>query len=307
MKTQKTRINFDVDVQRKWKVIYSYPDSLRKKFEGLKEGLYIYIDEGPSTALFEKYHFNQRFWKSFYYQISKSQSLELSFRKAKGLQSYIGFEWCKYKIKSFYQKYRKIPPYSRIPLFHAIKYACSKGFFTEYFVSNWKELWNEALPGIKIRSLKELEGLERVKNILIGYYSTEGRIPPHTSFRLINHAIKRKIWVDHNIESWTDLLFYTFGKRMIPGYSNGLMGLNKAQEDLILFFEKNGFLPRYNDFTSIYGYICRGDWLKFDIYTWNDMMKRIFGRVNHSRYPNKKEDLQFVEEKLIKLKESDGD
>ena len=40
--------------------------------------------------------------------------------------------------------------------------------------------------------------------------------------------------------------------------------MNKAQAELILFFKKNGFIPRYKDFTNIYGYARRGDWAKFD-------------------------------------------
>ena len=98
IKRQKTRIIFNADVQRKWKVIYSYPDSLLVKFENLKEGLNVYVNEGFSKALLEKCHFNHRFWKSFHYQISKNQTLEVSFRKAKGIRGDIGLEWCKHKI-----------------------------------------------------------------------------------------------------------------------------------------------------------------------------------------------------------------
>lgn len=116
---------------------------------------------------------------------------------------------------------------------------------------------------------------------------------------MIRHAIKRKIWINHNIESWKDLLFYTFGQNKIPGYSKGLLGLNKAQDELILFFEENGYLPQYNDFKNIYGYIRRGDWLKFKISNWNDMMTRVFGRVNQPTSAVNKENFQIIGKKSI--------
>jgi hypothetical protein len=109
----KSKINYEFVNPKVWEIINTYPDSLKAKFETLREGLHSYVNDGYSTALFKKYHFNNHFWKSFFRRISYNQALELSFRKAGGLKSYIGFEWCKYKIKLFYRKYRKVPPYTR--------------------------------------------------------------------------------------------------------------------------------------------------------------------------------------------------
>ncbi len=305
MKRQKTRIIFDVEVQRKWKVIYSYPDSLLLKFESLKEGLNIYANEGFSKALFEKCHFNHRFWKSLYYQISKNQTLEVSFRKAKGIRGDIGLEWCKHKIKSYYVKYKTIPSYSRVLLFKAMKYACLKGVFSEYSILNWDDLLKSALPDVEIRSLKGLEGLKRAEKFLVDYYSKEGNIPTlsHTSFNLIASAIKKKYWIDYNIEYWKDLLFYIFGKSMIPGYSRGSMGFNKAREELSSFFEKNGCIPWYDDFACMQGVIRRGYWHKFDIKSWSDMLKCAFGIENQPSITERKEFLQVIQKKLTKYYE----
>lgn len=302
MKTKMICDSYDPKI---WKAIDSYPGSLKAKFEGIKEGLQNYINDGYSISLYEKYHFDRRFWKSFYKQVSNNQSLELSFRKARGFQSDIGFEWCKYKIKLYYHKTRKFPKYSRIPLFNAMKYACIKGVFIQYSISNWDDLLKAALPDVEIRSLKGLEGLKRAQNFLVDYYSREGRLPTltHTSFNLIASAIKKKYWSDFNIESWKDLLFYVFGKNTVPGYSKGTMGFNKALEEIKTYFEKNGRIPRTGDFTCMQGVIRRGYWEKFKIRSWNDILKHVFGIVNHPTFQEKKEFFQFIRKKLIKYYE----
>ena len=103
-----------------WNVIYSYPDSLMKKFEKIREGLNIYIKEGYSQDLYLKYLLNHKFWKAFYYQLSKNQTLEKSFRRGGGLQGEIGFEWCAYKIQSYYLRYEMIPIRRNKSIFQAM-------------------------------------------------------------------------------------------------------------------------------------------------------------------------------------------
>ena len=39
-----------------------------------------------------------------------------------------------------------------------------------------------------------------------------------------------------------------------------------------------------------------------EIYSWNDLMKYVFGRVNQPPYPNKKKDLQSIRKKLSRSK-----
>ena len=87
---------------------------------------------------------------------------------------------------------------------------------------------------------------------------------------------------------------------MIQGYSKGTIGFNKAREELNLFFEKNGRIPRSDNFDSMRGAIRRGYWRKFEIKSWSDMLKCVFGITNQPSITDKKEFLQFIRKKLIK-------
>ncbi len=70
-------------------------------------------------------------------------------------------------------------------------------------------------------------------------------------------------------------LFYANGWK-------GLIGLELAKTKLKLFHKENNRLPKKRDMDIISNANIRKYkyWRKFGIYTWNDLMKQTFGKVN---------------------------
>ena len=65
----------------------------------------------------------------------------------------------------------------------------------------------------------------------------------------------------------------------------GKEGLEKATQILKEFKKKFGKLPASNSkgIYTIYNNALDGVWSDFDIYSWNDLLKTVFGRINKER------------------------
>lgn len=66
------------------------------------------------------------------------------------------------------------------------------------------------------------------------------------------------------------------------GYQ-GEYGLKIAKEELLMFEEKFGRLPKANEFGGIKKAILRGKYRSFGITSWNDLLRETFGRINVER------------------------
>jgi hypothetical protein len=86
------------------------------------------------------------------------------------------------------------------------------------------------------------------------------------------------------------------------GYQ-GQYGLENAKSELITFKRKKGRLPKANEFGSIKKAILRGQFIEFNINSWNDLLRAIFGEINVEReiYFPDKEGLNRAIKELGKL------
>ena len=285
-----------------WNIIYTYPDSLRKKFEALREGIHIYIEEGYSNTLFAKCRLNHKFWKAFYYQLSKHQILEISYRKAKGLQGDIGLEWCIHKIKSYYLKHQ-IPPFQKNNSnFQAMRYVCGKGNFSKFNIHSWNDLLQRALPDVKIRTIKGKKGLDRIKKYFQTYYQDHGHIPHkhETGHQMIVTALKRGLWEEYGIHTWDDLLYNVFKEACYKKCRRGRSGLIEVVEELRTFWKENNRLPTSPERLDIVKAIKNDFWVEFNIHTWNHLLKYSLGKVNIRRNATDEEILKDAQHKLRK-------
>jgi len=266
-----------------WKVIYSYPKPLRVKFEDLREGIDIYINEGYSKALFAKCHLNEVFWKSFSYLLSKNQNLELSFRKSGGLQGDIGLEWCQHKIQSYYRKYHKRPHFLKNSIFPAMRYVCLKGNFSKYGINIWSDLLCSSLPDVQIRPIKGIAGLERIREIFKNYYQKKGTVPSPAllGFTIISKAFRKGYWKEYDISLWGDLISDLFQP------TEGYEGLQQAKRELQLYYEENKQTPAPNYFAHTNLGIKKEYWVDFGIHKWYDILRYAYGssyRTTHAPF-----------------------
>jgi hypothetical protein len=283
-----------------WNIIYTYPDALIKKFEALREGIHMYIEEGFSNTLFVKCRLNHKFWKAFYYQLSKHQTFEKSFRNAKGLQGDIGLKWSIHKIKSYYLKHQ-IPPFQKSNSnFQAMHYVCIKGNFSKFNIHSWNDLLQRALPGVEIRTTKGKEGLDRTKNYFQTYYQDHGHFPHkhETGHQMIVTALKRGLWKEYGISTWDDLLYDVFGKGGYKKWRRERSGLIEVVEELRTFQRQNNRLPISTERLDIVTAIKNDFWIKFNIHTWNHLLKYSFGKVNYQRNDSDEEKLNTAQQKL---------
>ena len=87
------------------------------------------------------------------------------------------------------------------------------------------------------------------------------------------------------------------------GYQ-GQYGLENAKSELITFKRKKDRLPKANEFGSIKKAILRGQFIEFNIKSWNDLLRATFGEINVEReiYTPDKEGLNRAIKELRKLR-----
>ncbi|MFW9971019.1 MAG: hypothetical protein ACFFDF_12565, partial [Candidatus Odinarchaeota archaeon] len=132
---------------------------------------------------------------------------------------------------------------------------------------------------------KGLIGLELSKVKLKEFQDKHKRLPTQREFEIISNKNihKKKYWTRLGINTWNDLLLATFGKVNIDyNRYSGEEGLKNAREVLIKFHKCNKILPtaRYKETLCYANIIARGVWSDLGINTWNDLLKKTFGKIN---------------------------
>lgn len=91
------------------------------------------------------------------------------------------------------------------------------------------------------------------------------------------------------------------------GYQ-GKYGLKIAKDELRVFKEKYDRLPKANEFGGIKKAILRGEYHQFDVNSWNDLLRTIFGEITVEReiYTPDNEGLKRAIAELRRLKKGSG-
>ena len=138
-----------------------------------------------------------------------------------------------------------------------------------FYANGWKGLIGLELSKVK---LKEFQGKHK-------------RLPTQREFEVISNKNihKKKYWTRFGINTWNDLLLATFGEVNVEyNIYSGKKGLKNARENLIKFHKLKKRLPTARDKTMVCyaNVIARGVWSDFGITTWNDLLKKTFGKIN---------------------------
>ena len=201
------------------------------------------------------------------------------------------------ELQEFKNKNKRMPVLkdkSTNLIIRGIVLAISKGFWLEWGVRTWNDLILIAFEDSNKKSPKYngLEGLNIAIAELKDFYENNNRMPVCSDKlkdqfinRIIN-SIRKKLWVDFGVKTWNQLLLKVFGKVNLKSskeISNDER-LNLSIVKLKDFHEKNKRLPVCKDkgMSKILYHISKGTLSEFGINNWNDLLIKVFGKINHS-------------------------
>ncbi|MHA1168544.1 MAG: hypothetical protein ACTSRU_12025 [Candidatus Hodarchaeales archaeon] len=194
------------------------------------------------------------------------------------------------------------------------------GIIVAIYRGEWAVLeittWNHLMLRVfgKVNQIKGMykgkDGLERAKTELKEFKEKFGRLPVVRDYTGIIDAAQRGEWKDQGITSWNDLLMSTFGEvNRRKNVYKGIEGLNLALLELESFRIENSRIPRMIDkgMSGMYQAVNRGEWMDYGYFSWNDLLKSVFGRINnrHGVYSGK-EGLKLAEKEMLIYKDRNG-
>lgn len=269
-----------------WDVIKTYPPAIKMELQRLKECLNIFISKGFCARIKEEFSFNHKFLKEFYFQLSKTEDLEYSIFKAGVYERrFFYYYFCQFLCERHYRNHRR-EPVSSYKYYEPLRYLCIKGHFKKYGINSISEFLKMSLNDklyydSSDRMLSEDGGLIRVKKLFEEFYNAEGRVPfkQDPEINLIAKALKRGIWSDQGITSWSDLLWFVFEDRLPNwGIWRGYGALQLAKSRIHKYTVKFQCPPPsyLGDFSSIKCAIQKGSWKSYGIKTWKDLLEQSY-------------------------------
>lgn len=288
-----------------------YSEWLKKQVLQLISITKQFCDDGFSRKVSEKYSLKYSFLRKLAFGISKFQNIHDALTFANGWHGLIGLELAKTQLKLF-KKINKKKPFKDD--FNGILSAIYRGEWQEYGISKWNDLLNLTFGEINkdYYNYSDKNSLIEIQKKLRLFKDKKGKLPKGTDREMkpISEAIRRGSFADQGIITWNDILKITFGE--INKERNkyvGRKGLESAKKVIREFYKKNKKKPtmRSRGMRGIYGAVKRGEWKKFGLKTWNDLLKHVFNCVNKIRNKyNGKKGLNMAIRELKEFEKSNG-
>ena len=213
---------------------------------------------------------------------------------------YDGLIRAKQEILKFYERENRLPIVKDAGMM-SIYIACNSNNWNEWGIKSWndllKQLFGKCNKENKIWYGKK--GLERARLLLLNFYKEQNRLPYSTDEGMLSiiNACIRKRWIEWGIESWNELMIYTFDRVKNAKVNSkwlGKEGLNRAEYVLREFKEKESRIPTSKDkgINGIYNSCLKGYWKEWKIEFWNDLLKYVFGEIHRRKNIKKKSPAQ---------------
>ncbi len=285
-----------------------YSDFLLQELNQIKEVLKVFVSEGYSKRFTSTYEFS--FLRNLAHYFSKTKNFKESVHRANGWAGILGLEFAKAQLKIFRKKFGRIPLYNDEGM-NGIIGSCQKRYWKEFGIHSWNGLLHDLFGKIyrPIINYKGKNAFERSKKKLKKFYQNEGRKPFTRDLKYIAQATIRGCWKEFGIHCWNDLLRDVFKEvnREHIKYV-GKKGLNRAKEELLLFYKINGRLPRNEDAGGGIKKACKSRyWEKWNVLYWNDLLREVFGKINIKyNYYQGKEGLERAKDDLGKFQSENG-
>lgn len=207
-------------------------------------------------------------------------------------------------LKMFEKKHGRLPK-STDKEMSSIVSAVGRKMFEEQGILTWNDLIKHVFGKVnrKKHNLNGRKGLEKVIKTIKNYRKTYNKEPSTSEFDVIYRTLKRGEWEELGLLTWDDLLNHIFGesKREKNRYKER-EGLNRAIEKLKRFKKIHKKMPTSVDkeIPEIYNTIQSGEWKRFGITTWNDLLMHVFGKVYYDK--NKHQGKQGLDNAIESLK-----
>ncbi len=263
-----------------------FSDWLKQKFSELKEIIRKFYDNDILKEENKEKSLNYSYIRKLVYGISKYQNIYDALFFANGWKGLIGLELAKTKLKLFYNKNKRFPTQREMDII-SNKVIQKKKYWKKFGINSWNDLLKETFGQVnKTYNIhRGKKGLEKAKYCLLNFQKKQKRLPTARDKMMITYSnvVARGIWSEFGINTWNDLLIYTFKK--INKSSNlykGELGLNRAKIVLKNYYKKYKKKPtsEIKEVASILVAIKRNYWSKFGIKSWNDLLENVFGNVN---------------------------
>ena len=257
-------------------------DILNRHFQAIME--YLQGNSLKETAI--KYKLTKTILTRITRDILNRSSMEDLLRSIIGNQGELGLELAVADLKIFYFENNTLPKTKQEGMITIRNAIHSNNYWKKFGIKSWDDLLVHAFGEEKIKELRDLEEknlFNKAISELKSSYNKKSRLPKFEDKETywIGGAVTRGIWKKFGISTWNDLLKQVFGEVNIEhNLYEGIEGLNNAQEELRKFYEKYKKLPITKDFEQINGVIHRKVWQEFGISKWNDLLKKVFGKVN---------------------------
>jgi hypothetical protein len=267
-----------------WEKINEYPRHIRENLLNLKQACHLFFSNKLINSILKEFSFTETFLKKFCYFLTKEENLEESLVKSRWIESKVGFDWLKCKIKKFFSS--EITPYfSNFHYFRVLKYQINCGRYRKYGINDIHELAEISLKGIDDKNkyhlnLKGKSGLFRAKQYCKNFYKKHKNAPLISDLgsKLFSTAINLGYWKKFEIYSWGDLLWESLGSKITSfKYVSSRGGLEFAKTKIKQYFDDYGKPPsiKLKGFNSFYGTINGGYWKYYGYSHWNELIKEI--------------------------------
>jgi len=176
----------------------------------------------------------------------------------------------------------------RKPFFSELRYIADfiyKGNWIEFGIERWNDFLSYVFGELNKHPTGYYQGkigLERAKQEAIAFEKEYGRKPFSIDNYSIHTAIRRGYYTEFGISTFHEFLLYVFNEFNVrpSGYYEGNLGLQRAKNEALDYFDENNRQPTSNDLTSIMNAIYRENWKDYGINTWYDFLVHTFGEAN---------------------------
>jgi hypothetical protein len=221
-----------------------------------------------------------------------------------------GFNKAVKELKDFYNKTKKLPTIKECA---TIAGAVHRGVWVEFDIHKWNDMMTYVFGKVNLNienDFSRKDSLEIAQRQLREFRDKNGRLPTAKDGKIhsIWRAAKRGVWKDLGIETWNDLFIITFGVSAIERYKYvGKKGLERAIKEIKDYKKKMKKNPSVPEMDSIYRAIKKGNWKKYGINCWNDILYIAIGEVNVERKDYKgKKGLEKAIKELKTFKDKTG-
>jgi hypothetical protein len=298
--------------QFKLKHINFYSKSLINEFNKLFESVTSFLEGTPLKEISKTYDISQFVIKRISGEIIAGVSMNKVLKTYIGYKGKLGLDLASAKLMLYQHKTKTLPLTTDKGMGDLVN-AVYKGYWKKSGITTWKDLLEYVFSKEQIVEWEELNRKELFDNAikkLKDFFHKEQRLPKFVNkgFRDVINLIRTGLWNVYGIKSWNDMLSYVFdavnseSKKYV-----GSDGLEYAINELKEENKKNSKLPKYDSHIGITCAIRRGYWNDLGIKTWNDLLIRIFGKINFTNNKYKgDEGFELALSVLKEFKKSNG-